>query len=143
VTIEIASNRSSSSVEQEVIRVDFAKKYDALCELLKRPEMARVLVFNETKHGAEKLAKNLQKDGFAADAIHGGRSQPQRQRALNAFKSGAVKVLVATDVAARGIDVKNVSHVVNYTLPHTREDYVHRVGRTGRGGETGKAYSFV
>jgi ATP-dependent RNA helicase RhlE len=143
ITIEIASNRASSQVEQEVIRVDHAKKFEALCELLRRPEMAKVLVFNETKHGAEKLAKNLQHEGFAADAIHGGRSQPQRQRALNAFKAGPVKILVATDVAARGIDVKNISHVVNYTLPRTREDYVHRVGRTGRGGETGKAYSFV
>jgi superfamily II DNA/RNA helicase len=142
-TVEIASNRSSSQVEQEVIRVDHDKKFDALCELLRRPEMARVLVFNETKHGAEKLAKHLQREGFAADAIHGGRSQPQRQRALNAFKTGAAKILVATDVAARGIDVKGISHVVNYTLPRTREDYVHRVGRTGRGGETGKAYSFV
>lgn len=143
VTVEIASNNSSSNVEQEVIRVEPAKKFDALCELLARPEMARVLVFNETKHGAEKLAKLLAHAGFAADAIHGGRSQPQRQRALTAFKTGQAKILVATDVAARGIDVKGISHVVNYTAPRTREDYVHRVGRTGRAGETGKAYTFV
>ena len=102
-----------------------------------------MLVFGRTKYGVEKLAKLLKQRGIKADSIHGNKSQSQRQRALSLFKKGEVQVLVATDVAARGIDIEDVSHVINYDLPTTYEDYVHRIGRTGRAGKRGKALTFV
>ena len=114
-----------------------------LYELLKQPEFNKVIVFGRTKFGVEKLAKALAKMGIKADSIHGNKSQSQRQRALDGFKRHQVQVLVATDVAARGIDVSDVSHVINFDLPNTYEDYVHRIGRTGRAGKGGKALSFV
>src|SRR5690606_33540348 len=106
-------------------------------------EFEKVLVFGETKFGVQRLADALTKSGIPAEAIHGNKSQSQRQRALKAFKANQVKVLVATDVAARGLDIPNVSHVINFDTPATYEDYVHRIGRTGRGGKTGKAFTFI
>src|SRR5207253_4722028 len=102
-----------------------------------------VLVFTKTKHGANRLASQLQKDRINADAIHGNKSQNARVRALEDFKEGKVKVLVATDIAARGIDIEELPHVVNFDLPHVPEDYVHRIGRTGRAGSTGEAFSLI
>ena len=104
--------------------------------------MGRTLVFTRTKHGADKVVKHLEQVGVQADAIHGNKSQPQRERALAAFRSGQVKVLVATDIAARGIDVDGVTHVINFDLPNVPESYVHRIGRTARAGTTGIAISF-
>jgi ATP-dependent RNA helicase RhlE len=112
-----------------------------LVHLLSTEGMARVIVFTRTKHGADKLQRDLEKAGIRAAAIHGNKSQNQREKALASFKSQHPPVLIATDIAARGIDVDNVSHVVNYELPHEPETYVHRIGRTGRAGMTGKAVS--
>jgi ATP-dependent RNA helicase RhlE len=114
-----------------------------LAHLLKDPAMNMVLVFSRTKHGADRIAKQLERQGITTAALHSNRSQNQRLRALNEFKSGAVRVLVATDIAARGIDVDGISHVVNYDFPMHAEDYVHRIGRTGRAQAIGDAISFV
>ena len=134
-------------VEQGVIFVDGAGKRNLLSDLLrndraKSGDMGRTLVFTRTKHGADKVVKHLEQVGVQADAIHGNKSQPQRERALAAFRSGQVKVLVATDIAARGIDVDGVTHVINFDLPNVPESYVHRIGRTARAGATGIAISF-
>ena len=108
-----------------------------------KKEFKRVILFTDMKHKAERLARELSRNGVKSDSIHGNKSHSQRQRSLSKFKSGNARVLVATDVAARGIHVDNVSHVINYELPQTFEDYVHRIGRTGRGVERGKALTFV
>jgi ATP-dependent RNA helicase RhlE len=134
-------------VEQGVIFVDGAGKRNLLTDILrndraKSGEMGRTLVFTRTKHGADKVVKHLEQVGMQADAIHGNKSQPQRERALAAFRSGQVKVLVATDIAARGIDVDGVTHVINFDLPNVPESYVHRIGRTARAGAAGMAISF-
>jgi ATP-dependent RNA helicase RhlE len=105
--------------------------------------LTQVLCFMRTKHGASRLARQLQKDGFAAESIHGDKSQQARMEALDAFKEGKLQVLVATDVAARGLDIEELPHVLNYELPHVPEDYIHRIGRTGRAGLSGEAISFV
>jgi len=110
--------------------------------LLKDKSIERVLVFARTKHGSDKVVKDLHKFGIGAEAIHGNKSQNARQRALSNFKSGTTRVLVATDIAARGIDVDNLTHVINYELPNVPETYVHRIGRTGRAGASGVAFSF-
>jgi len=129
-------------VDQGVIFVQAAAKRSLLAELLARPEFARVIVFARTKRGANRVAENLVKAGVAAEAIHGNKSQNARQRALEQFRAGGVRVLVATDIAARGIDVDDVSHVINYELPNEAESYVHRIGRTARAGASGAALSF-
>ncbi len=134
-------------VEQGVIFVDGAGKRGLLTDILRNDranagDMGRTLVFTRTKHGADKVVKHLEQVGVQADAIHGNKSQPQRERALAAFRSGQVKVLVATDIAARGIDVDGVTHVINFDLPNVPESYVHRIGRTARAGTTGIAISF-
>jgi ATP-dependent RNA helicase RhlE len=113
-----------------------------LAKILDDPALSRVLVFARTKHRANRVAEQLGKRGIAADAIHGNKSQSARQRALKQFRSGNARVLVATDIAARGIDVDSVSHVINYELPHEPESYVHRIGRTARAGAGGTALSF-
>ena len=117
-------------------------KRDLLVELLADPAMDRVLVFTRTKHGADKVCKFLRQAGLAVDAIHGNKAQNARVRALEAFRSGQARVLVATDIAARGIDVPDISHVINYELPNEPESYVHRIGRTARAGAGGTALSF-
>jgi superfamily II DNA/RNA helicase len=129
-------------IEQRVILTDKASKPSLLVELLKTEKTDRVLVFTRTKHGADKVVRGLQKAGHAAEAIHGNKSQNQRERVLAAFRVGKLRTLIATDIAARGIDVDGVSHVVNYDLPNIPESYVHRIGRTARAGATGVAISF-
>ena len=118
------------------------KKKNLLVQLLGQDIKKSVLVFSRTKHGADNIARSLSKEGIRTESIHGNKSQGQRQRALNAFKSGKVKVMVATDIAARGIDIDRLEMVINYDLPDTAETYVHRIGRTGRAGNTGTALTF-
>ncbi len=143
VTIQVQSQRASESVDQDVIRLNGRNRIDVLHDLLIQPGFDKVLVFGRTKHGMEKLSRTLMERGFAAAAIHGNKSQSQRQRALAAFKSNQVKVLLATDVAARGLDIDSVTHVINYELPETYADYIHRIGRTGRADKTGCALTFI
>jgi ATP-dependent RNA helicase RhlE len=133
---------TAERVEQSVIFVQSAQKQPLLEKLLADPAMERVLVFTRTKHGADKVVRGLDRAGVRAQAIHGNKSQAQRERALAGFKSGAVRVLVATDIAARGIHVESVTHVVNFDLPNVPESYVHRIGRTARAGAAGIAISF-
>jgi ATP-dependent RNA helicase RhlE len=128
-------------VEQRVIRVDRSAKPAILIELLRREPIDRVLIFTRTKHGADKVARGLDRAGIAAEAIHGNKSQGQRERVLAAFRKGEIKTLVATDIAARGIDVEGISHVVNFDVPNVPETYVHRIGRTARAGADGVAIS--
>ena len=130
-------------VAQQVIFVETARKRALLADLFAEPKFSRVLVFTRTKRGADLVAKSLEAAGVSAAAIHGDKSQPQRERALAAFKAGACRALVATDIAARGIDVDGVSHVINFELPNVPESYVHRIGRTARAGATGSAISLV
>jgi superfamily II DNA/RNA helicase len=132
---------TADRVEQRVIRVDRAAKPSILVEVLQSEPIDRVLIFTRTKHGADKVARRLGQSGIAAEAIHGNKSQGQRERALSAFRDGKVKTLVATDIAARGIDVDGVSHVINFDLPNVPETYVHRIGRTARAGAEGVAIS--
>ncbi|MFM8634508.1 MAG: DEAD/DEAH box helicase, partial [Planctomycetia bacterium] len=133
---------AAETVSQSVFFLPKKEKRAKLVQLLSEGPMRRVIVFTRTKHGADKLHRDLDKAGIAAAAIHGNKSQGQRERALAAFKSPRPPVLIATDIAARGIDVDNVSHVVNFELPHEPETYVHRIGRTGRAGQGGEAVSF-
>lgn len=144
-TVSVRKGETSDHVEQDVVHVDGGKeaKEERLVELLSDPEFKKVLIFGETKWGVQKLADRLNKRGLKVAAIHGNKSQPQRQRALNDFKAEAVQALIATDVAARGLDIPNVSHVINFDAPKQYEDYVHRIGRTGRAGQRGKALTFV
>ncbi len=130
-------------ISQSVVYIEQGKKRALLTEMFSDPEYKRCLVFTKTKHGADKVAAYLETGGVEAGAIHGNKSQPQRERTLEAFKKGKLRVLVATDIAARGIDVDGVSHVVNFELPHVPESYVHRIGRTARAGKDGTAVSFV
>lgn len=142
--IEVARrNATSDTVTQKVYPVDREMKRNLLAHLIKQHNWFQVLVFTRTKHGTNRLAEQLTKDGIPALAIHGGKSQPQRTRALAEFKSGSLQVLVATDIAARGIDISELPHVVNFDLPNVPEDYVHRIGRTGRAGAEGEAVSLV
>ncbi len=130
---------TAERVAQRVLHVEAGGKRGLLAELLRAPGVERVLVFARTKHGADRVVKQLEQDGLAAHAIHGNKSQGQRENALAQFKSGRAPILVATDIAARGIDVAGVSHVVQYDLPDTPESYVHRIGRTARAGASGEA----
>jgi ATP-dependent RNA helicase RhlE len=133
---------TAERVAQSVIPVSADRKRDLLATLLRDPSFRRVLVFTRTKHGADRVVRHLVAAGIDAVAIHGNKSQPQRERALAGFRSGDGRVLVATDIAARGIDVDDVSHVINFELPNVPEDYVHRIGRTARAGATGTAIAF-
>ncbi len=133
---------TAERVDQSVTFVTQAEKQALLTLVLQDPSVERALVFTRTKHGADRVVKLLAGNGIAANAIHGNKSQPQRERALAAFKSGTVPILVATDIAARGIDVSGVSHVVNFELPNVPEQYVHRIGRTARAGASGIAIAF-
>lgn len=142
--IEIARQGTpASGVRQVVYPVDVTRKSDLLVHLIEKEQMSKVLVFTRTKNRAEKLATHLNRKGSMAEAIHGDKSQRERTLALQAFKNGDVQVLVATNVAARGLDVKEISHVVNYEMPDAPEDYVHRIGRTARAEKTGDAISLV
>lgn len=142
--IEVARrNTSSESVTQHIYPVDRERKRELLSHLIRDNNWQQVLVFTRTKHGANRLTTQLEKDGITAAAIHGNKSQSARTKALANFKAGDVRVLVATDIAARGIDIDQLPHVVNYELPNVPEDYVHRIGRTGRAGNEGDAISLV
>jgi len=142
--IEVARrNTTAETVSQKVHPVDRDKKRELLTHLIKEHNWFQVLVFTRTKHGANRLAEQLSKDGISSLAIHGNKSQSARTRALAEFKDASLQVLVATDIAARGIDIDQLPHVVNYDLPNVAEDYVHRIGRTGRAGSTGEAVSLV
>jgi ATP-dependent RNA helicase RhlE len=144
VFVEVARrNTAAEKVAQLVHPVAKTEKRSLLAHLIREREWEQVLVFNRTKHGANRLAKQLDSDGISATAIHGNKSQGARTKALADFKSGRVRVLVATDVASRGIDINRLPHVVNFDLPNVPEDYVHRIGRTGRAGEEGAAHSLV
>ena len=138
-----ARNTAAPLVRQLVIPVDRSRKRELLSHLVTSGRVYQALVFTRTKHGADRLARQLEQDGITALAIHGNKSQPQRIRALNDFKRNKVAVLVATEVAARGLDIESLPHVVNYELPMVASDYVHRIGRTGRAGEEGDAISLV
>jgi ATP-dependent RNA helicase RhlE len=143
-SVEVARrNTTVEVIEQTMHRVPQAHKRDLLAHLIKHHDWQQVLVFTRTKHGANKLAEKLVKDGISAAAIHGNKSQSARTKALASFKDGSVRVLVATDIAARGIDIDQLPQVVNFELPNVPEDYVHRIGRTGRAGSTGSALSLV
>ena len=143
VKVEVTPVSSTAEkINQHVFMVDKRDKQTLLVHLLTEQDIKRTLVFTRTKHGADRIAKNLNNANIKADAIHGNKTQGARQRALENFKNGRLKVLVATDIAARGIDVDNLSHVINYDIPDIPETYVHRIGRTGRAGEDGIAYSF-
>ena len=144
VTVEVARRNTPAELVAQVQHpVDQARKRDLLAHLVKANDWHQVLVFTRTKHGANRLAKQLIASGIDADAIHGNKSQPQRTRVLKRFKDDELRVLVATDIAARGLDIEELPHVVNYDLPHVAEDYVHRIGRTGRAGSSGEAVSLV
>ncbi len=136
-------NRTATTVEHVLHPCDMARKPELLCHLIQSNDWQQVLVFSRTKHGANRLADRLSQEGINAAAIHGNKSQGARTRALAGFKSGEVRVLVATDIAARGIDIHQLPHVVNLDLPNQAEDYVHRIGRTGRAGHSGHAVSLV
>jgi ATP-dependent RNA helicase RhlE len=142
--IEVArANTSSEIVKQAVYHVDKTRKRELLTHLINEGKWKQVLVFTRTKHGANRLSGQLDKDGISSAAIHGNKSQNARTKALADFKKGDIRVLVATDIAARGIDIDQLPHVVNYELPNVSEDYVHRIGRTGRAGNAGEAISLV
>jgi len=143
-TVEVAPrNRPIELISQVAHPVDKDRKRELLAHLVKAGNWHQVLVFTRTKHGANRLAQQLERDGIEADAIHGNKSQPARTRALKRFKDNELQVLVATDIASRGLDIEELPHVVNYDLPHVAEDYVHRIGRTGRAGASGEAVSLV
>ena len=144
VLIEVARrNTAAESVSQVVHPVDRSRKRELLSFMVGSQNWRQVLVFTRTKHGANRLSQQLEKDGISSAAIHGNKSQGARTRALAGFKAGEVRVLVATDIAARGLDIQQLPHVVNYELPNVPEDYVHRIGRTGRAGNEGQAVSLV
>lgn len=143
-TVSIGASSSSENVHQDVVRFhDSTDKIDKLHDVLIQEHVTKVIVFDETQRSVERLSKELISRGFSADAIHGGKTQGQRSRALGKFKNNDIKILVATDVAARGIDVADVTHVVNFSIPKVYDDYIHRIGRAGRAGQTGYALTFV
>jgi ATP-dependent RNA helicase RhlE len=134
---------TAERINQRIVQVDFSAKPAFLTKLLKDEPVNRALVFTRTKHGADKVVKSLEKAGIPASAIHGNKSQNHRERTLAQFRSGEIRTLVATDIAARGIDVDGISHVINFDLPNVPETYVHRIGRTARAGADGTAISLV
>jgi ATP-dependent RNA helicase RhlE len=143
-TVQITPQNTAAELVRQVVHpVDRERKRALLSHLITSRKLQQVLVFTRTKHGANRLSEQLDKDGISSLAIHGNKSQPQRIKALEDFKKGAVRVLVATDIAARGLDIDTLPHVVNYELPQVPEDYIHRIGRTGRAGSEGEALSLV
>ena len=142
--VTINSSQTSENVNQDIIKYsDNTDKINKLHDLLIQNNTTKVLIFDDTKRNVEKLATDLSSRGFSTDSIHGNKSQYQRQQVLQRFKDNKINVLVATDVAARGLDVRDISHVINYSLPQTFDDYIHRIGRTGRADKTGSALTFV
>ncbi|MBU4223941.1 DEAD/DEAH box helicase [Patescibacteria group bacterium] len=144
INILVKTSEIPRNIDQDVVKTKRGEeKIDALYNLLSQPDFNKVLIFGRTKNGVEELFKLLIRRGFKAEAIHGDKNQPNRQRALSMFKSDRSQILVATDVAARGLDIPNVSHVINYDIPATYKDYIHRIGRTGRADKVGKALTFI
>lgn len=144
VSFSLKGGATSENVHQDVVNYQGnTDKMDKLHDLLIKNEVSKAIVFNETQRSVERLHKDLASRGFSTEAIHGGKSQGQRQRALDKFKKNQVNILVATDVAARGIDVADISHVINFTIPKQYDDYIHRIGRAGRAGQVGYALTFV
>lgn len=143
ITVSVKTAETAENIDQDIVRVKPGQKVDQLHDLLATEGYDKVMIFGRTKYGIEKLTKSLVDRGFRATAIHGNKSQGQRQKAITDFKNGSVQLLLATDVASRGLDIENVSHVINYDVPATYEDYVHRIGRTGRAGKVGTAVTFV
>lgn len=144
ITVEVKTGETTKNVEQDIISVRHSgAKFGQLQDLLNKEEIKKALIFIETKREVDKITKSLVESGYKVDSIHGDKRQSQRQRALSQFKNSSINILVATDVAARGLDVKDISHVINYTIPNTYNDYVHRIGRTGRCERKGFAYTFV
>ena len=144
VHISVKSGATSDNVEQNVVTYSSQNtKIDKLHDILKDDGTSKAIIFDDTHRSVEKLSNELVARGFSTDAIHGGKSQSQRQRVLNKFKTNKIKILVATDVAARGLDVSDISHVINFSLPQSYDDYVHRIGRTGRAGNVGYALTFI
>lgn len=143
-TVSVKTRETAASVAQDVVHTQGRQSKEiALIERLREAQFQKVIVFTRTKRGADRLARSLKQAGLKVDHIHGDRSQGQRNRALSSFKGGSVQALIATDIAARGIDVPSISHVINYDLPSTYEDYVHRIGRTGRADQAGHAITFI
>ena len=143
-TISVKSGDTPDNVEQDIVRVqDKNKKIESLHDLLIKEEFKKVLIFGRTKRGVQRLSSTLTERGFKAGAIHGNKSQAQREKVLTLFKTNQLQTLVATDVAARGLDIADITHVINYDLPATYDDYIHRIGRTGRANKTGKALTFI
>ncbi len=142
-TISVKTAEIPKNIEQDVIRVRDSNKVDALHDLLQNNEFKKVLVFGRTKRGVENLSRTLTQRGVKVESIHGDKTQAQRKRALSNFKNNRVQALVATDVAARGLHIDDVTHVINYEIPETYEDYINRIGRTGRGTQRGKALTFI
>ncbi len=144
ITVSVKTRDTAENVAQSVVKViDREKKVDQLHQLLIQKEFEKVLVFGRTKHGVQKLSDNLVNRGFRADSIHGNKNQNQRIRTLEKFKRSEIQILIATDVASRGLDIPNVSHVINYDLPESHDTYVHRIGRTGRADKKGVALTFI
>jgi superfamily II DNA/RNA helicase len=142
--ISVKTGDTARNVEQDIVRVpNGSDKIEHLSSLLIKKEFSKVLIFGRTKHGVEKLCQVLIRQGFKVESIHGDKNQSKRQNALRAFRDNQSQILVATDVAARGLDIPNVTHVINFEIPATYEDYVHRIGRTGRGNQVGTALTFV
>ena len=143
VKISVKTGDTAKNVEQDVVKTNGGDKLNILNDLLKQKGFNKVLVFGRTKHGVEKLSKLLAQKGFKAESIHGNKNHSKRQQALKLFKDSHIQILVATDVAARGIDIPDVTHVINFDLPATYDDYIHRIGRTGRGSKKGKSLTFI
>lgn len=143
VTVSVKTRETSKNVDQDVIHTNGKAKIDVLHDLLLQEGFSKVLVFGRTKWGMEKLSKSLLLRGFRVASIHGNKNQNQRQRAITEFKANKVQVLLATDIASRGLDIPDVTHVINFDMPQSYEDYVHRIGRTGRAEKTGKALTFI
>jgi len=141
--ISVKKQDIPSNINQDVVHVKGQNKTDVLANYLKNPDFKKVLVFGRTKHGVESLSQDLNGRGFRTESIHGDKSHPQRQRALKKFKEGFTNTLIATDVAARGLDISGITHVINFDAPKTYDDYVHRIGRTGRGVNIGNALTFL
>lgn len=142
--VKMSVNQSAEHIHQDVVEFENKdEKHEKLLEILRREEVRKTVIFGDTKHGVQKLSDKLGEYGFSTRAIHGDKDQRERRRAINAFKSHAAEILVATDVAARGLDISGVSHVINFDTPQSYEDYIHRIGRTGRGGKSGSAITFV
>ncbi|MCA9382025.1 DEAD/DEAH box helicase, partial [Candidatus Dojkabacteria bacterium] len=143
VKIQVEKQSPIKNIDQDVVRVNSQDKLQVLHDLLKNEEFEKVLIFSRTKRGADKIALRLRNSGFQIDAIHSNKTQNSRMRTIKMFKAGNLRILVATDVASRGLDIDDITHVINYDEPQSYEDYIHRIGRTGRAGKMGTALTFI